>query len=783
MGKRKKTIEATDPPSQIRKYGHVLFHMKPGQTSPQAAAILYANQQKHEIVFKLEELRKCPKYVVHMFGSTKNIRTLYELLKSIPREKRSLYSVNQSDSKKDVYSILHYDVEWNSHGDSPCPESQKRIDTLIESVKRALQKVGVNTNIEVEIEPLSRPHDTKKGIYKNSFHIFFTNVYFENNTILCMRAFVEHIMDVPPELKFERHTELYMLNEKPSEKNKTTPHVIVDGSIYSKNRCFRLTGSHKANSKQRLSIPDYTTFYNRMTVGKNPPPDAVKVTIKMVQDVILTLSLPIKKKYMSNSKRRVKVNNPNTLKSNNVVCERIQELLEAHGDCETMVYVHDGGYTGRNSSKGRKCLISGRVHQNNNCYFSIMSGGEVWYHCFSQNSHKQYAGLCIGNLKRQLPHEADDKIIDHLKEVRREDLMKELVKDVPGNWIGVNATPHSNGPDDFLVNGYCDVCAKGRVEYLYDRRWGYCVCEPEKYPIPGILLRHVKKVPSFVTADNIVYCLNSELQQDELMAYEKIIASEDPNTMDFKDLNVRYKTRISVLGKPRTRRFDENNLLSWTECPVSSNVSLYTLEANNKHSSERVPTQCIIMNRENKCLIEEYINRDKDINTFPSTSRPILIALLWQEVWWKPLRDHIASVLEVPKAHPFYQASLRYVTDSHVSFVVSSHRKCLVTDNTHTVLDKKSYGYIFMNSSQQWTWVYTCGSLLCEGSVTRTIPYMFTNTIVDVPRPQLIKPEILYRNSPAIVKYMSQNKKKRNCSRKTLTKTVKRQKRIGRRYK
>ena len=215
--------------------------------------ILYILQEDKGL-FWSKKTKKKERYIRRLYGSVEDLRSFYELYKVIPQDKRCLYSINRSSSVPEEHTILHADIEWYSHGNEPCKKAQARLVAFERAVEYSLRvKVGLKGEFRVYHENSSRVDDKKPGIFKNSYHLYYTNVYFENNSETCMRPFVKQVLDLSdPLLTIQEHEQDYDLNEgDPS---------IVDKGIYTKNRPFRLPGSHKCGSKQRVSFPSFEIF-------------------------------------------------------------------------------------------------------------------------------------------------------------------------------------------------------------------------------------------------------------------------------------------------------------------------------------------------------------------------------------------------------------------------------------------------------------------------------------------------------------------------------------------
>ena len=318
------------------------------------------------------------------------------------------------------------------------------------------------------MENSSRPDDKRPGVFKNSYHLYFVNVYFENNADTCMRPFVKRYLDLSdPALTISESAPEYDLN-------KETP-LIVDMTVYTKHRQFRLLGSHKATSNQRVALPSFELFEKISMVGKTCPPEGMLVTCAMMSIV------PGQTEKL---KEGVRQHIPRELadKYRDEVCSRIKELLRLKGDVHTDVYMQDARYVGKTDAQyGRKCLVAGEHNESDNCFFSIRENGQVYYHCFDDEAHDRNASVCIGELVPEEETKDSAKLKSFVDELPSCELqhLASLLPDTCHDLIQVQKASEekaSVGKASFSVQGLCDRCESSHIELDKGAFWTKCEC-------------------------------------------------------------------------------------------------------------------------------------------------------------------------------------------------------------------------------------------------------------------------------------------------------------------
>jgi hypothetical protein len=342
--------------------------------------------------------------------------------------------------------------------------------------------------------------DKKPGVFKNSFHLYYTNVYFENNAETCMRPFVKQVLDLSdPLLTIHEGEDDYDINEKEPR--------IVDHGIYTKNRPFRLPGSHKCGSKQRVEFPSFEDFEALSVVGKTCPPDGMFVTAAMVLKLV-----PDQVEAASKRKAALKQCLPRELaqRYRDSVCSRIKELLRAKGDTHTDVYLQGNKYCGMTDAQhGRTCLVAGEHNESDNCFFTIRQDGAVYYHCHDSEAHAACACVPIGHLVEEEEHGQPlqrQVLQDFVKCLPSAELaqLKSLLPKTHRNLIHVekkgdpipNSSPkfkkRAKQPQTFAkhifsVEGLCENGDTTEVELDKGGFWGKCKCNHENHAFIGWL--------------------------------------------------------------------------------------------------------------------------------------------------------------------------------------------------------------------------------------------------------------------------------------------------------
>ena len=282
-----------------------------------------------------------------------------------------MYTVDRSQCEDGATSRLYLDIEWLGEETEDAGIRVRRITESVHTLARQ-RTDGINT--EHVIEDLSRM--TGDG-WKHSYHIHYTDIVFPSNGD-SMRRFVDEVI----ESDLHRHPLLYA----PSGRKKTK--LVIDRSIYTRGRHFRLPGSHKAGDAAVSTLPSRDVFMACLTTGcsrtdfvshmDTTPPivsghDAVPQLVPVIQ----------------------------TSPEHQTTIDRLHGLLAEHGDTTTRVTYSGVGtcYRGTNGCDGRVCLIDGCTKQRNNCYLIIRSCGDVYYHCFgSSGYHEACAGINIGTI-------------------------------------------------------------------------------------------------------------------------------------------------------------------------------------------------------------------------------------------------------------------------------------------------------------------------------------------------------------------------------------------------
>ena len=205
------------PVSSSRGFGTVWFRGVRDETcaGPQAAMFNNAEHDRHQCYVKLEvpnrrahidpEVRP-----VSTYGSYQTHQQFAAAILSIPELSRCFYEIVPITRPVRLY----FDIEWVVGSEFREPQPMTRVTDLIQHVNEKLVQLNPGCAPEVKIACGSR---AKSNGFKHSYHLVYTNVYFER-VDTAMKHFVLQHLTLPSE---------------------------VDRSVYTKNRCMRTILSHK----------------------------------------------------------------------------------------------------------------------------------------------------------------------------------------------------------------------------------------------------------------------------------------------------------------------------------------------------------------------------------------------------------------------------------------------------------------------------------------------------------------------------------------------------------
>ena len=247
-------------------------------------------------------------------------------------------------------------MEWYSDGVDPTAEH-----------RLALVKGAINEHVpgEFVIEDLTR---VKNGKVRNSFHLYMPDKRFVDNSLI--KDLIT--MKVWPALA---HLPEISVDGKP----------VIDLSVYTKNRQYRLPGCSKFQDNQTLPLPSLD-FFSQCIVSR-PLPATVDYTATPYQKAS-------RKRKAGVHSQPVHASTASTEEHKAVVA-----VLRSKGDVHTEV-VWDGiRYVGKTHPEhGRGCLVGGEHCDTNDCVLFVAQNGDVWYHCFAESEHKYFKGKPIGNI-------------------------------------------------------------------------------------------------------------------------------------------------------------------------------------------------------------------------------------------------------------------------------------------------------------------------------------------------------------------------------------------------
>lgn len=285
------------------------------------------------------------------YSSFANKEQLWDYYESMHAKERRLYTIDYSQTDETT-TRLYLDLEWigDEHEDS-----LQRVELVTDAVSKELNHRGFAGDRSFTTYTFSRQTDIG---FKHSYHIHYNGVVFSDNG-RPMKQFVASVVD---RIK-SNPLIFYTLGNKRKS--------LIDCSIYSKGRHFRLPGSHKCGD-DTIPICDQATFMSCVTSGCRQRPN-------IKQEVSKSVWVPRA------------VNDDQQL-----IIRRIEDLLRERGDTTTKV-CYDGT-TYRGVSHSRKCLIDGSTHTQD-CFFAITSTGDIFYHCLGRSGYHEFcSGILLGSL-------------------------------------------------------------------------------------------------------------------------------------------------------------------------------------------------------------------------------------------------------------------------------------------------------------------------------------------------------------------------------------------------
>jgi hypothetical protein len=157
-----------------------------------------------------------------VYGVYKSVKHFYRCLALVPADKRHGYELIQECTQ----CILYFDIEYEGP-----PENKRRLH-MIENVIRNKVKSRFGYDADLDIQCATRNLNEQGTIQKHSYHIFVTNVLFPCNHDGAMKEFATNLGTTD---------DWYYIDRAGHRKH------IVDDSVYTRNRVFRLEGCCKAS--------------------------------------------------------------------------------------------------------------------------------------------------------------------------------------------------------------------------------------------------------------------------------------------------------------------------------------------------------------------------------------------------------------------------------------------------------------------------------------------------------------------------------------------------------
>ena len=164
--------------------------------------------------------------------------------------KRCFYWINRSFKVPIESSLLHFDLEW--YTPLRDPKASEKLDTICTAINCALP-----SPVRILRENLSRV--VPNNLFYNSYHLYAL-VTLEHNAQGCMRTFV--INNIWPRLR-----------DRPDMWCGRKKRPIMDLTIYTMNRPFRVPGSSKYDDYHPLPLPSRQLFTDTRMADRRTPPD------------------------------------------------------------------------------------------------------------------------------------------------------------------------------------------------------------------------------------------------------------------------------------------------------------------------------------------------------------------------------------------------------------------------------------------------------------------------------------------------------------------------------
>eukprot|EP00808_Paulinella_micropora_P012832 g73211.t1 len=408
-----------------RRHDLVFYSGRGGMT----AAFTRGDELGHSFFFKMLAplARSGREGDSHLFSSCQDATVVFQYYQQLPTNERTRYVLIRPGRN----CALYFDLEWLSASEDTSAEA--RLSALREQTMLALQRLGhpLPAPPHMEVLCLTRPADG--GAWKNSFHVTFPEVFFESNGEFGMKLFVaEQLLsraDMSSSSSSSRLARPFHVDTAKEfynyENNSKIAGCILDTSVYSRNRAWRLLGSHKPGEAACTvaSRDGWLRHQHHDDDEAGPQPTLAQFLAHYPNHLSPTGCLLVSDSAeVSDPRRACEAKRPARVKLSRLardwVCNRLESMLRAAGDPDSEVSVHSDPdlqqdniiYRGKNGPRGRVCLVQKArgqqcVHRHNH-FFLIYCVQWAWYFCHSRLCRKTdgtYVRFFLGELFPPVP--------------------------------------------------------------------------------------------------------------------------------------------------------------------------------------------------------------------------------------------------------------------------------------------------------------------------------------------------------------------------------------------
>ncbi len=368
--------------SIVHYYGHKFFvGVKPQQRAIDALRKKHPEKEEEQVVIQLEWEK------TRVFAFFSCFEDFYYYKSNVVRANRHFYALNRSYECEFIVSRFYADIEWITEM-TPDPLAMQRLKMLQSVIREMIALVigeAYNESLDAQEFFVIDHTRAKNGKMKNSFHMHFP-VQFEHNAKGCMYDFVHQM--VVPILKMNKLATVIGATEAENQ-------FILDVGVYTKNRAFRILGSHKKNAQSKHDWPSLENMRLSVPcVSSTTPSEFPLITERMIADALVVFrekyNIETKAFKVKSAQSRIKSAMKAIPASFPGAVTHIQKLLNKHGATDTIVQEDGDHYRGVAGPEGaRVCLISKQygehiVHSSNCCRITVSpSTGSVTYMCFS----------------------------------------------------------------------------------------------------------------------------------------------------------------------------------------------------------------------------------------------------------------------------------------------------------------------------------------------------------------------------------------------------------------